>query len=222
MKTKLEVACFNEEAAIIAAKEGADRIELCENYLMGGVTPKQSTLQRLKKQFDVPVYVMIRPRGGDFNYTTEEFKLMKDALVELKLAGADGFVFGILTKDNKVDILRNTELVKLADGLPCTFHRAFDPLENKKKGLEEVISCGFTTVLTSGGEHPAIKGISKLIKLKEQAGKRITILVGGGVRSSNVGEMKKHFDFVHSACIKPGTEKIDLEEIRAVKDILSR
>lgn len=217
---KLEIACFNEESAMIAANEGADRIELCESYSLGGITPAIETLQRLKVKYDIPIYVMIRPRGGDFIYNDEEFLHMKDELATFYEAGADGFVFGILTPDLKIDVLRNTELVDLAKGKPCTFHRAFDLVQDDVIAMEEVISCGFTTILSSGGDHPAIKGISILMEMKNRAAGRITILVGGGVRSGNLMQFKRHFDFVHTASIKPGTEEIDVKELRAIKAIL--
>lgn len=219
--TKLEVACFNEESALLAANEGADRIELCENYALGGITPQIETLQKIKKLSHVPVYTMIRPRGGDFHYSEKEFEVMKSHLLQLKEAGADGFVFGLLTADNKVDIAKNSELVNLAAGLPCTFHRAFDRIADKTKALDEVVSCGFKTILTSGGEHPAMEGLGVLKDLKKQAGNQLTILVGGGVRSHNAKVLKESFDFVHSACIQPGTEKIDLEELRTLKKVLA-
>ncbi|WP_336664762.1 copper homeostasis protein CutC [Elizabethkingia meningoseptica] len=219
--TKIEVACFNEQSALIAAKEGADRIELCENYAEGGLTPEKETLKKLKAGFSTPVFTMIRPRGGGFQYTDAEFETMKTELTALKEAGADGFVFGFLTPDNEVDMVKNKALVELAGGLPCTFHRAFDRIKDKEEALEDVINCGFATILTSGGEHPAMEGLSKLKLIQEQADGRITILVGGGVRSSNVGELKKYFGFVHSACITDGTENIDAEELKAIKTVIN-
>lgn len=218
--TKLEIACFNPTAALTAAREGADRIELCRNYSIGGITPEESTLETLKTHFSVPVYVMIRPRGGDFTYSKEELVIMKNNLLRLRAQGADGFVFGILTPGGHIDKHNNKILVDLADGLPCTFHRAFDQIVNKKEALEEVITCGFKTLLTSGGEHPAMEGLSVLKALKKQAGDRLTILVGGGIRSFNVQHFKDDFDFVHTASIRPGTEKIDTEELRALKNNL--
>lgn len=212
--TKLEIACFNEASAMIAAQENVDRIELCEDYSLGGITPHLGTLQKLKDQFSTPVFVMIRPRGGDFNYNEKEFEKMKSDLLMLKEAGADGFVFGILNYDNTFDYRRNLELVKLAGVLPCTFHRAFDRIEGQKKALEQVIDCGFKTVLTSGGESTAMEGLEKLKKLQEQADERITILVGGGVRASNAGVLKNNFDNLHSACIQSGTENIDVNELK--------
>ncbi|HFK5503744.1 TPA: copper homeostasis protein CutC [Elizabethkingia anophelis] len=218
--TKIEVACFNEQSALTAAKEGADRIELCENYAEGGLTPKRETLEQLKANFSTPVFTMIRPVGGGFIYTDEEFEMMKSELLNLKEAGADGFVFGFLTEDNKVDKEKNSALVRLADGLPCTFHRAFDRIQDKEEALEDVIGCGFATILTSGGEHPAMEGLSKLKLIQEQADERITILVGGGVRSTNAGELKKYFGYIHSACITDGTENIDANELKAIKEVI--
>lgn len=220
--TKLELACFNAKSAVIAAKEGVDRIELCENYAQGGLTPKTATLKKLKKEFELPVFVMIRPRGGGFIYTDEEFKQMKTDLIKFKEAGADGFVFGVLTEDKTINMIKNAELIKLAAGRPCTFHRAFDEITDKEAALEEAISCGFQTILTSGGKQlTALQGLSTLLSLKEKAQERITLLVGGGVRSGNVTELKKHFDFLHSACITPDTENIDVEELNAIQEILT-
>lgn len=215
--TKLEIACFNEAAALTAAQAGADRIELCEDYSLGGISPSVALLKKLKAQTNFPVNVMIRPRGGDFCYTDVEFEAMKADITALKAAGADGFVFGILTSEGVVNVAQNKTLVDMTEGMPCTFHRAFDGLADKSAGLEDVISCGFTTILTSGGEHPAVEGISTLKALKTQAGDRLTILVGGGVRSFNAAQFTADFDYVHSACIKPGTEEIDLKELAALK-----
>lgn len=214
---KLEIACFNEDSALIAAREGVDRIELCKNYPSGGLTPNPETLQNIKTQCDIPTYTMIRPRKGSFLYTEKEFAQMKTQLQTLKEAGADGFVFGILTANGKVDTKRNSTLVNLAEGLPCTFHRAFDEIENKKQALKEVTACGFKTILTSGGASSAIKGVSVLKKLKKQGGDKITILAGGGIRSYNIAQIKPHFDFVHSACLQPGREIVDRNELIALK-----
>src|SRR5699024_1160475 len=103
------------------------------------------------------------------------------------------------TENNTIDVLKNTELVKMANGKPCTFHRAFDEVEDIKTALEQVVSCGFTTLLSSGGDHPAIQGVSILKEMQDQAGERLTVMAGGGVRSSNVQELSKYFRYVHSA-----------------------
>lgn len=215
--TKLEIACFNEDSALLAAQQNIDRIELCEDYSQGGLTPKIETLQKIKSQSQTPVFVMIRPRGGDFTYSNSEFQQMKSEISHFLKAGTDGFVFGILTENQKIDIEKNKELVQLANGLPCTFHRAFDRVENWEEALEDVIVCGFSTILTSGGEKSAMEGIETLKTLQNQAQNRITILVGGGVRSTNVKELSQHFDYLHSACILNNSENVDVEEILKIK-----
>lgn len=216
--TQLEIACFNEDSALLAAHQNIDRIELCEDYSQGGLTPKTETLQKIKAQSQTPVFVMIRPRGGDFSYTDSEFQQMKNEVSLFLKAGADGFVFGILTENQKIDIEKNKELVELANGLPCTFHRAFDRVEDWKEALEDVIACGFSTILTSGGEKSAMEGIETLKALKNQAQNRLTILVGGGVRSSNAKELSQHFDYLHSACILENSQQIDFPELLKIKN----
>ncbi len=213
---KLEIACFDAPDAIVAAREGADRIELCADYSEGGISPDVALLKPFKKEFDTPVFVMIRPRGGDFVYTDEEFEAMKKKLIAFREAGADGFVFGILTAAHQINEAQNRKLVSLAAGKPCTFHRAFDRLTEKKEGLEKLISIGFKTVLTSGGTHPAMEGIDILENLYSQAEGRITILAGGGIRAANVHHFKK-LDFVHSACVHPDTEKLDIVELKSLR-----
>lgn len=219
--TKLEIACFNAASALLAAKENVDRIELCEDYSQGGITPKIETLQAIKKVSDVPVYVMIRPRGGNFVYSEDEFEQMKNDVQDFLKAGADGFVFGILKEDDTIDEEKNSILIQLANGLPCTFHRAFDRVENWKAALNTIIDCGFSTILTSGGAKTAMDGFETLKEMKDAAATKITILVGGGVRSSNAKELAEHFEYLHSACIIGGSENIDVEEIIKIKNNIS-
>lgn len=213
---KLEIACFDVESAGLAAGNGADRIELCDNYNLGGITPPLAVLKDLKSRFDLPIYVMIRPRGGDFVYSDDEFEIMKTTLLAYKNNDADGFVFGILDEADEINTAQNRELVALAGDKPCTFHRAFDRVKNKESALEKLIEIGFKTVLTSGGEHPAVEGISTLKALHEQAKDRITVLVGGGIRSTNVSQFKD-FGFVHSASVDLETTNLDLEELRRLR-----
>jgi copper homeostasis protein len=147
---KLEIACFNLESALIAQKSGADRIELCANMSVGGTTPSIEIIEQTKQNLTIDLYVMIRPRGGNFIYSNEEFQQMKDSILQIKKIGVNGFVFGILNEDETINIEQNTELINLAKPFSCTFHRAFDEVENYKTALEDVISCGFSTILTSG------------------------------------------------------------------------
>ena len=147
----LEAPVFTLEAAMLAADFGIDRLELCADFGEGGTTPGAGMLAYLKSKVQIPIFVMIRPRGGDFIYSSDELEVMRKEISILKALGADGFVFGILKSDGKVDTEANHSLIKMADGLPCTFHRAFDASSNLDESLEKVIDCGFLRILTSGG-----------------------------------------------------------------------
>ncbi len=214
----LEIACFNKESALIAAKAGADRIEFCTGFEMGGTTPSIQDFIDLKKEITIPIFVMIRTRGGDFCYSDKEFLQMKKQLLEFKKNGADGFVFGILDENLEVNVIQNKELVELADGISCTFHRAFDRVKNYQKSLEEIIKCGFKTILTSGTKSNVLEGKEILKSLIEMSNKRIDILCGGGLRSTNILEIKnftKAKSF-HSSGIVHGV-LLDFEEVKKMK-----
>lgn len=214
----LEIACFNKESALIAANAGADRIEFCAGFEVGGTTPSLHDFIELKKEITIPIFVMIRTRGGDFLYNDEEFQQMKEQLLEFKKVGADGFVFGILDENLEINILQNKELVELAGDMPCTFHRAFDRVRDFRKSLEDVINCGFRTILTSGTKSNVSEGKEILKTLVDISDERIDILCGGGLRSTNISEIKnftraKNF---HSSGIVNGVLP-DAEEIKKMK-----
>ena len=214
----LEIACFNKESAIIAAKAGADRIEFCAGFEVGGTTPSLHDYMELKKEITIPIFVMIRTRGGDFCYNNEEFQQMKNQLLEFKKVGADGFVFGILDGNLEVNFIQNKELVELADGIPCTFHRAFDRVKDYHKSLEEIIKCGFKTILTSGTKSNVSEGKEILKTLIKISNERIDILCGGGLRSTNISEIKNYTKAknFHSSGIVNGILP-DAEEIKKMK-----
>ena len=128
--SKLEIACFNLKSAIIAQENGADRVELCAEMKEGGTTPDFEITKQARKELTIDLNVMIRPRGGDFVYTNAEFEQMKAEILAFKKLNVDGFVFGILDKDGNFDKEQNMELVALANPIPCTFHRAFDVVNN--------------------------------------------------------------------------------------------
>jgi copper homeostasis protein len=219
--TMLEIACFNSASAIAAAKAGADRIELCADYAAGGVTPSLSTLQDVRKETTVPINVMIRPRGGDFNYSDAEFERMKKD-IEMFKASVSGSVFGILDSGGCIDEARNRELVEWAAPLPCTFHRAIDEVEDLQDAVEELIRCGFKAILTSGGMKNALEGAEKVGHLQEKLGTSISLILGGGVRSTNVGELKRRtrVPWFHSAAITAPGEDVDAEEVKNIQQIL--
>lgn len=219
---QLEIACFNAASASIAQAGGADRIELCDGIAVGGTTPSISVIEQVRNQLQIDVFVMIRPRGGNFVYSDEEFEQMKNSIREIKGMGVNGFVFGILKEDNSIDTNRNIELVKLAAPLPCTFHRAFDEVQKPMEALEDVIACGFKTLLTSGQKATAVEGIDTLELLVKQAKGRIVIMPGGSVRSSNIVLLKEKLNtaFYHSSAITDGTETSNKEEVMALKNKL--
>jgi copper homeostasis protein len=165
---------------------------------------------------------MIRPRGGDFLYSDAEFEQMKHDLHTIRSASAppgrlSGFVFGILDARGQVDVLRNSELVASARPLSCTFHRAFDETKDLDQALEDVIACGFKTILTSGGAGDAVAGAEVLGRLVERAKGRIIVMPGGGVRSSNIGLLKEktRANWFHSSAVVG--DEISVEEVRLLR-----
>jgi copper homeostasis protein len=217
--SKIEIACFNPESAMIAFKNGADRIELCDGLSEGGTTPDFETAKQLREKINIPIFVMIRPRGGDFTYSDEEFEQMKSELIQLKTLNVDGFVFGILDKNDEVNVEQNKELVELAKPYQCTFHRAFDRAKGLEDSLEKIINCGFKTILTSGQKPNVSEGKENLKKLVELSNGRIEILVGGGLRSTNI-EMLREFTkagYFHSSAITDGGAFANADEVVALK-----
>jgi copper homeostasis protein len=217
-KSQLEIACFNYESALIAQENGADRIELCENMHLGGTTPNSILTVRVREKASIKMHVIIRPRGGDFVYSDEEFAEMKQDIKQLKKLGVDGFVFGILNADGSVNKKQNQELIYLAGSLPCTFHRAFDVVKNVEQSLEDVIDCGFKTILTSGQGRNVAEGISVLEKIQKLASNRIVIMPGGGLRSSNIQLLQEKLKptFYHSSAITDDTETADPIEVKGL------
>ncbi|MBL7887991.1 MAG: copper homeostasis protein CutC [Bacteroidia bacterium] len=219
---KLEIACFNYQSALIAQQGGADRIELCDNFKEGGTTPDYSIVAKASNEIKIDLFVMIRPRGGNFVYTSEEFEQMKKDILHFKNLNVDGFVFGILNEDNSINIQQNKELIQLASPLPCSFHRAFDKIDNQQTALESVINCGFKTILTSGFTSSAMNGIKNLEQLVKASRNRITIMPGGGVRSSNIAQIKNKTQahYYHSSAIIQG-DIADVNEVKKLKEQLN-
>jgi copper homeostasis protein len=220
----LEIACFNFESAKIAEQCGADRIELCENYSAGGITPSVELIRKVKSEVLIPVHVMIRPRGGNFIYSNTEFNAMKNSVLQCKSAGIDGVVFGILTHDNRIDKNRCRELVTLAQPMSTTFHRAFDEVPDSTAALEEIIECCFSRILTSGKSNIATGGAELISELNLKAGDRIIIMPGGGVRAENILELKRKIgaNEFHSSAIAAAAVLADENEIRKMKSNLLR
>ena len=219
---KIEIACFNLESALIAQKSGADRVELCAEMSVGGATPTIEMVQQAREYLTSDLYVMIRSRGGNFVYSESEFEQMKSEIEIIKKLGVNGFVFGVLKDDKTINIEQNKALVDLAKPFPCTFHRAFDEVLDYEQALENVISCGFSTILTSGTFPNVIEGKEVLKQLVLQAKNRIEIMPGGGLRSTNISELNEmvNANWYHSSAITDGTEIANPEEIMKLKNKL--
>ncbi len=182
--------CANSFASALAAENGgADRVELCENMAEGGTTPSYAQIKRCKEKLKIAVWPIIRPRGGDFLYSNDEFELMKEDIKICKTLNCDGIVIGILTANGEIDQKRCTELIELASPMPVSFHRAFDMSNDLEKALEDLIEIGFIRVLTSGGAENAFNGIETVAKLIEQAANRIEIMPGAGINPKNIQEI---------------------------------
>ena len=234
----LEIAVFNIQSALLAAKAGADRIELCENAFDGGTTPSFGILKTIREKISIPVFPIIRTRGGDFLYTDDEFTVMQKDVLLCKQLGFDGIVIGFLNKDASVDTERTKRLVDLAYPLDVTFHRAFDRTKDALKSLDDIINCGCQRILTSGQMQNAIDGKDLIKKLIEQADERIIIMPGSGVRSSNIKEIADYTVAVelHSSARKIINSEmkfinknmnetlqnifVDEEEIKKMKELL--
>ena len=187
----LEVAVFNIESAIAAEAAGANRLELCENPNEGGTTPSYGTLIVVAKTILIPVFPIIRPRGGDFLYTSAEFEVMKNDIRICKELGFWGVVIGLLLPDGSIDKERTKELVKLAAPMVVTFHRAFDRCNDPIRGLHDIIETGCKRILTSGQVPSAPDALDLLQTLVEEAGDTIIIMPGSGVRGNNIATIKQ-------------------------------
>lgn len=198
----LEAPVFTIDAALHAARFGVHRLELCSDFSEGGETPSVGALAFLKQRLEIPIFVMIRPRGGDFVYTEAELEVMERDIQILSGYGADGFVFGVLDAEGKVDSQACERLIKSATGKPCTFHRAFDVCADPREGMEVIISCGFQRILTSGGENSVDEGFDNILEYFDWAKDRVIIMPGGGLKPSHVSALKNHFSIkeVHVSC----------------------
>ncbi|MGA7080628.1 MAG: copper homeostasis protein CutC [Terriglobales bacterium] len=185
----LEICVDSVQSALAAERGGANRIELCSSLFDGGTTPSAGMISTVRDRVAINLYVMIRPRGGDFCYTDDEFAVIKRDIATAKELRSDGVVLGILHQDGGVDVARCRELLEHARPLKATFHRAFDMTRDLRQSLEDIIALGFDRVLTSGGEQKAQDAIPVIRQLCEAASNRIALMIGSGVNSGNVREL---------------------------------
>lgn len=175
--------------ALEAEKRGANRIELCDNLSQGGTTPSYGTIKVALSTLKIPVFPIIRPRGGDFYYTPDEIEVIKEDIKVCKSLGAKGVVLGLLTKDKKIDFEVLSQLVELAKPMEVTFHKAIDELEDPTLVIDELINIGVKRILSSGTKPTALEGKDMLNKMIEKAGDRLTIVVAGKVTKEILPEV---------------------------------
>jgi copper homeostasis protein len=234
----LEICSFNLASALIAQASGADRIELCASPAEGGVTPSPGIIRSAREQLRIPIYPIIRPRGGDFCYSDEEFRIMLRDIDYCKQVGCNGVVIGMLNADGSVDQARCARLVEAAYPLGVTFHRAFDWAANPFEALETIIQMGCERILTSGQRPTAEEGAGLIDQLVREADDRIVIMPGSGVRADNIerlAEMTGASEFHTSARLLQASameyvntsmkESQDIvlageDEIKKIKDLL--
>ena len=185
----LEICIASVEDGITAQLGGADRVELCSELSLGGLTPSLGTLRELKRAVRLPVMVLIRPRPAGFHYSAAEFRVMQRDIDLMLENGADGIVFGVLNEDGTVDLDRSTQIVRQVGRLDTVFNRAFDFTPDPFTALEQLIELGVKRILTSGQQPTALEGADTIVELIRQASERIEILPGGGINSSTVLEL---------------------------------
>lgn len=243
MEFELEICANSIRSALAAGQGGATRIELCDNMAEGGTTPSAGMIRECNRLLTIPVFPIIRPRGGDFLYSDEEFSVMKQDILFCKEAGSEGVVIGILKADGSIDTARCRELIALARPMQVTFHRAFDRCKHLSAGLEDIISLGCERVLTSGGNLVAENSIEILKELIVQSDGRISIMPGSGITETNIEFIAKStgaYEF-HSTAKAPtvslmknivsseladqdaqcSTWETDLEHVKRLKLLLS-
>jgi copper homeostasis protein len=240
-KITLEVCADSVNSALIAQSAGAYRVELCSNLSEGGVTPSPAQIESARKQLNIKLYILIRPRGGDFLYNDCEFEIMKHDIHFCGKCACDGVVIGMLNSDGTVDKVRTKILLDIAHSynMGVTFHRAFDRSNDLKQAMEDIIELGCERILTSGGAKNAIDGADLIAELIRQAGERISIMPGAGIAPENVAFLlqKTAFREVHGTFRSPfeskmvfrntlvGTDKeeytVQLADEQKIKDALT-
>ena len=236
MKFKLEAIGFTIDSCLAAQVAGADRIELCDNPADGGTTPSYGFIKAASQLLHIDLFPIVRPRGGDFLYSTAEFEVMKSDVEICKDLGCEGVVFGILNADGTVDKKRCSILAEIAYPLSITFHRAFDRTADPFKAMEDIIEIGCERILTSGQKATALEGSDMISKLIEQADERIVIMPGSGIRSDNITEIAQRTKAVEfhtsarmmtgskmkfmSSTLKENSESVFLDE-QEIKNIIS-
>lgn len=190
MKNYILEACVDSvESALAAANGGATRLELCSNLIIGGTTPEPGLFKEIRKHTDIRIHALIRPRFGDFCYTDHEFSIIRDSVEQYRELGAEGVVIGILKPDGTLNMEQMKELMDSAGNMSVTLHRAFDVCVDPYEAMEQAISLGIDTILTSGQKNVCIEGAGLLKDLVQKSNGRITIQIGSGVNAEAIRKM---------------------------------
>jgi copper homeostasis protein len=242
MKYIIEIATSDFLTTKSAVEGGADRIELCVNLAEGGTTPSYGHIKKCREAFDVLIYPIIRPRGGDFLFAEEEFEIMLQDVKLCKQVGCDGVVIGLLNSNGSIDIKRTSQLAEVAYPLGVTFHRAFDRCRDPFEAMEQLIQIGCERILTSGQKPAAPDGIELIEQLNKAADERIIIMPGSGVRKENIkmlaeqtgcvefhsslkGKRQSQMEYVHPDFANSEesylNNAIDVNEVKAFRNALS-
>jgi copper homeostasis protein len=238
----LEIATSDFQTTKSAVEGGADRIELCANLAEGGTTPSYGTIYQCREEFDVLLYPIIRPRGGDFLYTDDEYEVMLHDLKLCKQSGCDGVVIGLLNADGTIDVKRTEAMIEIAYPMGVTFHRAFDRCKDPFQAMEQLIRIGCERILTSGQKPTAPEGIELIAELNRVADHRIIIMPGSGVRKENIKMLaektnctefhsslrsreKGMMEFIHPAFANSEesywNNSINVEQVKELRDSLA-
>ena len=217
----LEVCAASLASARTAAKAGAPRIELCQRLDLGGLTPDREVILTCVRELSLQTFVLIRPRGGNFCYSDEEFRTILDDIRFCRDNGVPGVVVGFLNPDGTIDVEKSRAAVEAAGTMQVTFHRAFDRCIDWRKGLEKIITCGYSRILTSGQQPTAMQGIETLKQIQKQANGRIALLAGSGVNSANAAEIIRQTGVseVHGSCKIAGYESDEGEIVKTLEVI---
>lgn len=201
-KDQIEICCGSIQSVANAKAGGAVRVELCQGLVEGGTTPSPATIDYAVRGLGMKVFVLVRPRGGDFCYNELEIKMMEEDVAYCKKVGVAGIVVGFLHPDGTIDTELTRRFVELSDPLPVTFHRAFDRCTEPLKALEQIIGCGCARILTSGCRPTAMEGANLLQQLVQQADGRIQILAGSGITPENAAALKQKTGVpeIHGSC----------------------
>ena len=238
----IEIATSDFLTTKSAVEGGADRIELCANLAEGGTTPSYAHIKKCREAFDILIYPIIRPRGGDFLYTKDEFEIMVNDVKLCKELGCDGVVIGLLNMDGAIDVVRTAQLIELAYPSGVTFHRAFDRCKDPFEAMEQLIEIGCERILTSGQKPSVADGVELLEDLNTEANNRIIIMPGSGVRKENIkmladktgcvefhsslrSKTKSPMQFIHPSFTDSEesymNNEISPDEVRALRNVLN-